>query len=274
MKNSRIDKLLHQTLRRPYKLVRSIDQGDSEPIVILLHGIGRSGKVWQPLAEELVSSKNRLVALDLLGFGDSPKPAWLDYSIEQHALAVIHAIKKIKSKRPIILVGHSLGCLVATHVAWSEPKLVSKLILFEMPLYASEINDSRRYKVNRDARLAFYKSIIKNPERSMKYARKLGKLGVRLDGPATMSAESVYPYASTLKNSIIEQKTYGELLEIDLPIEIIYGTRDMFVIRANMRKMFKSNENISFTGLKETHGVSPRAAKYLASQIKKSTDNS
>lgn len=273
MKQSPIDTLWHKKLKRPYKLVRHIDQSGGEPIVVLLHGIGKSSKIWETLAEHLEGKAMHLVALDLLGFGASPKPGWAVYTIEEHANAVLAAIKKMHPKRPVILVGHSLGCLIATHIAWREPALVQQLILYEMPLYASEVNDSRRYKLNRDARLAFYKSIIKNPERSMKYARRLGKIAGRLNGPASMPPDTWLPYTSTLKNAIVQQKTYSELFEITLPIEIIYGTRDVFVIRANMKKMFSSHQHVSFHALKETHGVSARASRYLAQQIAAAAKN-
>ena len=80
------DTLWHQRLGRPYILAKHHDSGSGTPVV-LLHGIGKSGKVWQPLIDELADEPFRLTVFDLLGFGDSPKPDWPLYDIDTHAQA-------------------------------------------------------------------------------------------------------------------------------------------------------------------------------------------
>ena len=72
----------HKTLRRPYRLAATLDEGRGVPVV-LLHGIGRSGGVWRHLPARLAGEQYRLIAFDLLGFGESPKPDWIKYDTDE-----------------------------------------------------------------------------------------------------------------------------------------------------------------------------------------------
>src|SRR5580692_6021032 len=115
MSNQLFDRLWHQTLHRPYHLAKTLDSG-SGPLIVLLHGIGRTGQVWHYLAQELRNEPVRVVAFDLLGFGASPKPTWLQYNVDDHVQAVVASIMRLQPQAPVIIVGHSMGCLVAVRL--------------------------------------------------------------------------------------------------------------------------------------------------------------
>src|SRR6185312_8891679 len=116
-----LDKFWHKTLRRPYYLAPVVDIKGRGQTVLLLHGIGRSGQVWNHVVYGLAARGLRIVALDLLGFGASPKPSWPAYDIDDHAAAVIASVEKLKLERPLVIVGHSMGCLVAVRLARLRP---------------------------------------------------------------------------------------------------------------------------------------------------------
>src|SRR5437764_5763869 len=124
-------KYWHQLLRQPYRLARTVDQGSGRTVV-LLHGIGRSGAVWQHVVEQLDGKPYRLVAYDLLGFGKSPKPDWAEYNVDDHARAVIASLLQLKPGEPVIIVGHSMGSLVAVRVARLRQDLVQHMVIYEM----------------------------------------------------------------------------------------------------------------------------------------------
>lgn len=71
---------------------------------------------------------------DMLGFGRSDKPDDSDYGVDEHAKAIVSCVLS-KYDLPIILVGHSMGAMVATRIAKLYPHLVSRLILINIPLF-------------------------------------------------------------------------------------------------------------------------------------------
>jgi Predicted hydrolases or acyltransferases (alpha/beta hydrolase superfamily) len=79
-----LDYYWHKVLKRPYTLAKRIDRGRGQP-VIFLHGIASTGEGWRSVAEQLDDTKYRSIVFDLLGFGDSPQPDWLQYSVDDHA---------------------------------------------------------------------------------------------------------------------------------------------------------------------------------------------
>lgn len=109
------------------------DYGDpSAPPVVLLHG-GAAGsrQSWLEIPQRLAETF-RVLALDMRGHGDSD---WADgaYRIEHYATDVEAFIEQVV-KRPAALVGHSLGGLVAAHVAATRTDLVSRVFFEDAPL--------------------------------------------------------------------------------------------------------------------------------------------
>ncbi len=263
--NQRLSIFWHRTLRRPYRLKISIDQGQGTS-VLLLHGLGSSGSTWHHLATLLEHVPARLIAFDLLGFGASPNPSWSDYSVDDHARAVIASLNKSHIKQPVVLVGHSMGCLVAVHIARLKPKLVKKLILYEMPLYEG-LPDTRRYRWQRDLYYKMYARVLRHPNYSTANARVIQKIAAQLAGFA-ITPETWHPFVRSLENTIMKQTTLVDLKRLNVPTEIIYGSLDVVVIRGKPKQIFgDQTPHIKTHIITDTHGVSPRASKYLAKRI-------
>jgi pimeloyl-ACP methyl ester carboxylesterase len=87
---------------------------------LLLHGFGVSSLQWRESTAALAAAGRRVYALDLLGFGDSVKPD-LEYSIELWRDAAIAFLAEYAGGRPALLVGNSIGSLVALAVAAEAP---------------------------------------------------------------------------------------------------------------------------------------------------------
>ncbi|MCD5351387.1 alpha/beta fold hydrolase [Kineosporia mesophila] len=96
------------------------------PGVLLIHGIGVSGRYYASLAEHL-GSTHRVVIPDLPGFGDSGRPRPV-LSITEQAEALEAVAKSSGLVRPV-LVGHSMGAQVVTELAVRNPGLARAVIL-------------------------------------------------------------------------------------------------------------------------------------------------
>lgn len=261
------DLLWHQFLARPYKLSKRLDSGGGLPVVVL-HGIGRSGQVWQPLVGQLADDQFRVVAFDLLGFGDSPKPEWPDYNIDDHARHVITAIQREHFGRPVLLVGHSLGALVALRVARLQPRLVQHLVLYEMPLYDG-LPEKRHYKARLAAYFAFYNWAIKqNPSFGETKQQFRERIASKVVG-SELTRETWQPFTKTLQHSIMQQTAPDDIKHLKMTADVIYGSRDMFVIRGKVTTIFGSDAVSKLTGhtVRASHKISVKAAKFIAGRL-------
>ena len=264
------DDLWHRQLGRPYRLKKVIDRGKGMPVV-LLHGIGRSGSVWQHVIEGLEFFQFRVVAFDLLGFGASPKPDWLDYNIDDHARSVIASIERLRLKQPAVLVGHSMGCLVAVRVARWRPDLVRHLVLYEMPLYEG-LPNKRSYRLRTNLYFRLYERIIRfkptfdvaNMKRAERLARKIAGF--------ELTAASWEPFVKSLQNTIMKQTAAADIKQLLMPMDVIYGRLDMLVIRGKPQQIFGAdNINIASHTIRARHEISVKASRFLVQRITAAT---
>jgi pimeloyl-ACP methyl ester carboxylesterase len=105
--------------------------GGHGPAVVLLHGYGETGDMWEPLAATLVGDYTVIVP-DLRGMGLSEHVAGgYDKKTEgRDVSAVLDALKVGK----VDVVAHDIGNMVAYAFAAEEPNRVTKLVLMDAPL--------------------------------------------------------------------------------------------------------------------------------------------
>lgn len=257
----------HRLLRLPYALYRRFDQGDGLPVV-LLHGIANSGKSWMYAASLMQKLPVRVLVLDLLGFGKSPHPVdiWVTYDANDHARAVIRTLAKSHVRGPVILVGHSMGCLVAVRVAMLRPDLVERLVLYQPPFYAGlpkKVEKRTEFYMSAYARLMQLQPTILD---ALPFARRA--FG-RMTG-FELTRENWIPSQRSMKQTIMNQSSVAELHKLTIPTEIIYGTFDGLVIKDAKNAFFSERTDYVKSGeIPEGHVISKRAAKLIVGRIKK-----
>lgn len=103
--------------------------GDSSnPTLIMIHGYSASTHVWQTVAPMFAEKDFHIIAVDLLGFGYSDKPAWFDYRIQSQARMIMRFMNVLGIGRAT-LVGSSYGGAVAMMATLDYPERVEKLVL-------------------------------------------------------------------------------------------------------------------------------------------------
>jgi cis-3-alkyl-4-acyloxetan-2-one decarboxylase len=115
------------------RLHAHFDEG-SGPAIVMLHGINSDGGDWRTVIDT-IGQGYRFVALDLLGFGQSPKPLDIDYTADEHALVIENTLREMGVDEPFLLAGYSLGGDIALRYASTYPDRVRRLFLLDAPFY-------------------------------------------------------------------------------------------------------------------------------------------
>ncbi len=105
-----------------------IEAGDGDPVV-LVHGggMGSCGAVNYGDVMEPMSNHYRIIAPDLVGFGETPGRGPEDYSADAQGDFLIEFLKTLDE--PVHLGGNSHGGWLAQYVAHEAPELVRRLII-------------------------------------------------------------------------------------------------------------------------------------------------
>jgi haloalkane dehalogenase len=110
---------------------QSPEQSPAQPLpLLLLHGFGASIGHWRynlPVWAE----QHPVYALDLIGFGASEKPA-TPYQVQLWTEQVYDFWRSF-IRRPLILVGNSIGSLVCVALAAAHPEMVAGLACLSLP---------------------------------------------------------------------------------------------------------------------------------------------
>lgn len=263
-----LDKLLHYYLRVPYTLhvYRQSTVQKARTTLVFLHGIGNSGRTWDEVSMELPDDVN-VVVVDLLGFGDSPKPDWATYDARTQAQSLAKTLFGLGLTQRIVLVGHSMGSLVAVEFAKRYPALVKALVLCSPPLYNVDPRDDKKLFVERDEQLRrLYELALKNPENIVRLS-KLAKRSNLLNPDFDVDALNIDSYVLALRANILNQTTTHDIITIKKPIHIIYGTLDPFVIGENIKRAAKESDYVTVEKFLGGHEIIGSYVKRVAKAI-------
>lgn len=98
--------------------------------VVLLHGLGSRREDWFPTAR-ILARRHRVTLVDLPGHGMAGMPE--PFSLERATVSLDRSLAELPDG-PVILVGHSLGGLIAASVAIARPERIRGLVLVETAL--------------------------------------------------------------------------------------------------------------------------------------------
>jgi 3-oxoadipate enol-lactonase len=104
----------------------AVEVEGSGEAVVLIHGLGGTSNVWTPILPA-IAARARVIRVDLPGSGRSPAGGPL--SIQAFVDRIARAMRVLGAERAHV-GGHSLGTIVAAHLAQQHPDLVRDLVLF------------------------------------------------------------------------------------------------------------------------------------------------
>jgi cis-3-alkyl-4-acyloxetan-2-one decarboxylase len=241
------------------------DTGEG-PVVILVHGVASSSTIFDRLVP-LLNNKYRVIAIDLLGFGGSPAPEDATYTLEEHVAWLRATIKTLRLTAPFILVGHSLGGLLASRYAAQHPGKVSRLVLVSPPIYLTPraIGDPRMRAVA-GAYLRAYEFLRENKAFTLRNAAVLTRL-MPVKNSFEITEANWRAFVLSMENCIESQTTISDIAAVRVTVEIVYGTLDPFIVPAGLR-IVEQMRHVTVRRVRANdHVIRPRLARAVAKVI-------
>jgi len=240
--------------------IRYLESGKgNDRHILFIHGLGSSADRWLGIPSAL-SANLHAIALDLPGFGESDKPATMDYTIENFRDIIVDFINELAINGKTSIVGHSLGGYIAAEVAMENKNQVERLVLM----------DSSGLLKKPTPLLEEYLRVAMNPTKDK--VRKVFEQMVAgrtrippklVEGFITRInlPNAKYAFKSTLENSANTQIGLERLKLIDnIPTLIIWGIEDK-VIPPEHSRLFKEAIMNSYIEIIQDAGHAPFAEK-------------
>lgn len=252
-------------LRRTPRLNIAGDVGSGPPVV-LVHGIASSSVTFVNLVP-LIQGRHRVISIDILGFGRSPVPPDAEYTLEEHVASLHATVRGLRLREPAVLVGHSLGSLIASRYAATHRRGVSRLVLVGPPIYVSppEIGDSRvRSRVA--AYLRLYEFLRANKKFTIPGAAMLAKL-MPAEGLLEVTERNWVPFVKSLEHCIEQQTVVTDIASLRVPVDVVYGSLDAFIAPGALTVIERMEHVRMHRVAINDHLIRPRLAKVLAQAI-------
>lgn len=191
--------------------------GAGAPSLVFLHGMGTSAASWRECMLRL-ADRYRVVAPDLIGHGSSPVPA--DHEAYRRDRTLVDLDELLADsvaaiRRPVVLVGHSLGGYLALAYAATRPGGVDGIVV---------LNTGPGYR-DADKREAWN-------ERSRRNAHRFGV-------PVQVADLNLQ------EDSIVMER----LAEIDIPVLALAGTADRPEYTTSGEYLARKMPRASFTAV-------------------------
>lgn len=203
------------------------------PVVVLLHGYMSDRHYWDKLAAQL-TAEYTVVAVDLQGFGRSPKPKDpAQYSFEQQALSLERTLAELGVKRPFILIGHSMGALVAATYAYLRSDHICHLILSNMSIFLDPTET--RQQLSSTSRL--YQTLLYKPQGRLLWPVIKTSLPLLKKGYRELRNMTKYHSHASRQGALsaIENTDAKVLLErLTVPTDLIIGLKDRAMYQKNI----------------------------------------
>lgn len=221
-----------QDLRMAYMDVRPADANGKT--VMLLHGKNFAGYYWTEVIKGLSAKGYRVLVPDQIGFGKSSKP-FIHYSF--HLLARYNKqLLDTLGVQKVLVLGHSMGGMLATRFALMYPERTEKLLL-ENPIgledyrsFVPYISTEEQYKTELKASAESIKKYYQSsyfPEWNPAYDY-LVKIAA---GPTKSSDFPRYAKVAALTFTMIfEQPIVHEFVNLKVPTVLFIGKEDKTIV--------------------------------------------
>lgn len=222
-----------ESQNQPLEMAHMVLRGDaSHPWVTLLHGKNFNGAYWEQTARWLHDQGFNVLIPDQIGFGKSSKPHTYQYSFAALASNTRDLMSELGISQSIV-VGHSMGGMLASRFALLFPDVTEKLILvnpigLENYLQFVEYRDvgfffENQKKASAEKIRAYQQKNYYDGVWKERYEKMTYPLIGWIQGP---DADRIARVSALTYDMIFTQPVVTEFQDLRVPVALILGTRD------------------------------------------------
>ncbi|MGY2067895.1 alpha/beta fold hydrolase [Blastococcus sp. SYSU DS0619] len=207
------------------------EAGDAGPTVLLVHGIPTNHRLWHDVVPE-VSASARVLAVDMLGYGDSDPSGDHPVDLAAQAALLLRLLDELEVPRAVV-VGHDLGGGVAQILATTSTDRVAGLGVvngvcydgWPVPLVRAMKAAWPALQLLPPPALATalrpaLRTLFAHQERAAPFLDRIVEPWSRPGGPAQLAR-----HLRSL-DSVYTQTVAPFLPRLDLPAEVVWGRQD------------------------------------------------
>ena len=226
-----------------------VDEGNSENVLLFIHGLGSYLKAWDRNIPEL-KNHFRCIALDLPGYGKSSKQ--IHSGEVSFYVEILNAFISKLNLKNVSLVGHSMGGQIALAYAIKYPNQIVKLILAapagfetfnkdEIELIKKIISPEILFKTSdHQIRLNYQFNFFKMPAETEEMISD--RIAIKTD-------EDFFNHCTIVSNSLfglLNAPVFDQLKQINIPTLIFFGKDDLLIPNKSIHQT--NTEEISLRG--------------------------
>ena len=208
------------------------NEGDSEDVLLFIHGLGSYLKAWDRNIPEL-KNHFRCIALDLPGYGKSSKQ--IHSGTVSFYVEIINGFIKKLNLQNVSLVGHSMGGQIVSAYVIKYPAQITKLILVAPAGFEYfNADESEIIKMIISPDLIFKTS---NNQIRLNYNSNFFNMPVEAeemiaDRITIKDDEDFYAHCTVVSNSLLgllNEPVFDHLALITIPTLIFFGKEDLLI---------------------------------------------
>lgn len=215
----------------------------------MLHGFLSSSLYFRRFRKRF-ESEYTVITIDLLGSGASTRP---DEPVTYEAqITALHKVLR-EIETPFIMLGHSMGAVLAVRYACKYREEVSKLILFNAPLFATP--EQARESIEQTG--FHYRATVTHPRSRLIWkGMKLLPRAPRHIAPPLNFGDGLrthyYAREGGYRNIILKAEFVHDLKKLLQPTLLIVGKRDRYVYQETLRAL-RLPKNVTVTQVATGH---------------------
>lgn len=254
----RPDQLSYDSFRKSQKKFSSsqgtiayVDKGQG-PVIALLHGVPTSGWLYRKMIDPLVDAGYRVIAPDMLGFGNSASPKGYEiYSEKMHAQRLLELMAHLNINSWTHVM-HDAGGLWTWELLEQAPKKIDNLVILNSIIYEEGFDPPIRFEPGFMARTAMWS--YRNGITTNMMLKGLFKSGMQEN---TLNKEDIVGYKTPLKEGKTKAMYYfftqtcnalpeyqPMIQKIDIPTTVIWGKDDSFLKLSPQQEALVKDLNI------------------------------